>query len=86
MKDKEFLEKSQNKVISFNTGFFIICEIRKITNITDGKEQIIWEISEVTNYGTDEEHIFEFKHNRKKKSKYEIEGQLSLFNEIGDAN
>lgn len=78
MKDKEFLEKSQNKVISFNTGFFIICEIRKITNITDGKEQIIWEISEVTNYGTDEEHIFKHNTSRNTKNKVVV-GQLSLF-------
>ena len=80
VKDKEFLEKSQNKVISFNTGFFIICEIRKITNITDGKEKIIWEISEVTNYGTDEEHIFKHNTSRNTKNKVVV-GQLSLFSE-----
>lgn len=81
VKDKEFLEKSQNKVISFNTGFFIICEIRKITKVIDGREQVIWEISEVTDFGTDEEHIFEFKHsNRTTKNKI-VAGQLSLFSE-----
>lgn len=86
VKDKEFLEKSQNKVISFNTGFFIICDLRKTIKITDGREQIKWDVIKVSSYATDEEHTFEFNHKAKKKNKYEIEGQLSLFDEIGNEN
>lgn len=78
IKDKEFLEKSQNKVISFNTGFFIICELQKVVKNIDGKEQVSWEVLEVTHSATDEENILEFEHSRKTKNK-RIPGQMSLF-------
>lgn len=79
VKDREFLEKSQNKVISFNTGFFIICDLRKSIRIIDGREQIKWDVIEVSSYATDENHIFEFNHVKKVKKTQEVEGQLSLF-------
>lgn len=79
VRDKEFLEKSQNKVISFNTGFYIVCNLRKSIKLIDGREQKKWDVIEVVNYATDENHVFEFNHKRKKGNKYEIEGQLSLF-------
>ena len=79
MKDKEFLEKSQNKVISFNTGFFIICNLRKSIKIIDGREQIKWDVMEVSNYATDEKHVFEFNYaNLTRKNKI-VDGQLTLF-------
>ena len=79
VKDKEFLEKSQNKVISFNTGFFIICNLRKSIKIIDGREQIKWDVMEVSNYATDEKHVFEFNYaNLTRKNKI-VDGQLTLF-------
>lgn len=78
VKDKEFLEKSQHKIISFNTGFFIKCELRKTDKIIDGKEQTIWEVLEVTHYAVDEEHVVRFERLVKSKHK-EIPGQMTLF-------
>lgn len=78
VKDKDFLEKSQTNVISFSTGFFIICELRKITKTVEGKEQITWEVLNVTHRAVDEEHIIEFEHTRKNTFK-EIPGQMRLF-------
>lgn len=78
VKDKEFLEKSQNKVISFNTGFFIKCKLRKIEKSIADKEQCAWEVLEVTHYAVDDEHIVEFEHRIRSKKK-EISGQMSLF-------
>lgn len=78
IKDKEFLDKSQNKVISFNTGFFIICELRQLIKIVDGKEQMTWEVLNVTHRGVDDENITEFEHTRKSR-KGIIPGQTSLF-------
>ncbi len=78
IKDKEFLEKAQNKVISFNTGFFIICELRKIVKTIDGKEHITWEVLEVTHRAIDEDNIVSFEHTKRKKNK-KIPGQMSLF-------
>ena len=78
VKDKDFLEKSQNKVISFNTGFFIRCKLRKIDKSIAGKEQCAWEVLEVTNYAVDDEHVVEFEHRIKSKNK-EISGQMTLF-------
>lgn len=77
IKDKEFLEKSQNKVISFNTGFYIKCELKKIVKIQEGTEKIRWEVISVSSYGTDEKHEFEFKH-RVRRTEI-LDGQLSLF-------
>lgn len=81
IKDKEFLEKSQNKVISFNTGFFIICELRRIVKNVDGKETITWEVLEVTHRAVDEESIVEFEHTRKSKNRV-LPGQMDLFNQF----
>ena len=78
VKDKDFLEKSQNKVISFNTGFFIRCKLRKIDKSIAGKEQCAWEVLEVTHYAVDDEHVVEFEHRIKSKNK-EISGQMTLF-------
>lgn len=78
VKDKEFLEKSQHKVISFNTGFFIKCKLRKTDKIINGKEQTIWEVLEVTHYAVDEEHVVRFERLVKSKHK-EIPGQMTLF-------
>ena len=79
VKDKEFLEKSQNKVISFNTGFFIICNLRKSIKIIDGREQIKWDVMEVSSYATNEKHIFEFHHTNRTAKNNIIDGQLTLF-------
>lgn len=78
IKDKEFLEKSQNKVISFNTGFFIICDLHRIVKTVDGKEQVSWEVLEVTHRAVDEDNIVEFEHSRRIKNKPHP-GQMSLF-------
>lgn len=78
IKDKEFLEKSQNKVISFNTGFFIICELRRVVKTVDGKEQVNWEVLEVTHRAVDEDNIVEFEHSRRVKNR-PVSGQMSLF-------
>lgn len=78
IKDKEFLEKSQNKVISFNTGFFIVCELRRVVKTVDGKEQVNWEVLEVTHRAVDEDNIVEFEHSRRVKNR-SISGQMSLF-------
>ena len=78
VRDKEFLEKSQNKVISFNTGFFIRCKLRKVDKSIAGKEQCVWEVLEVTHYAVDDEHVIEFQHRKKSKNK-EISGQMTLF-------
>ncbi len=78
IKDKEFLEKSQNKVISFNTGFFIICELHRVVKTIDGKEQVSWEVLEVTHRAVDEENIVEFEHSRRGKHR-PLPGQMTLF-------
>lgn len=81
IKDKEFLERAQNKDISFNTGFYIDCELKKIVKDDDGKEKIQWEVIEVNKYATDQNHEFIFYH--KKKVNRVASTQMSLEDYLG---
>lgn len=77
IKDKEFVERAQNKEIAFNTGFYINCELKKTVRGDTGDERIYWQVIQINSYGIDENHEFAFNH--RKKANEVDPNQLSLF-------
>ncbi|MFW3539403.1 hypothetical protein [Vagococcus fluvialis] len=75
--DINFLSKAQNNQISFNTGFYIMCDILKKTITGASNERVVWEVKKIYEYGSEETRII----NKKINNSRELNKQLSLFDD-----
>lgn len=81
--DKDFLEQVRSQTIQFRNGTYINCALKTIvkTNIETEETKISREVTNVSNWGDDENGFKKIVHKKKSKNALNIQ-QLSLFDSI----